>query len=165
MRLVEACLNGRDIKAARNLLHGLKGTAATLGYDHLADLTEALSGRLRTSPASGVSVTDVQSEINLIDDAIMSMAAALPLSRSPKSDTLHLPIDSIQLIKILQELDTLLGHSDTEAIDLLEKNEAVLRNVMGEKFKMFWDQIHSFDFQAAKEALHQFRREGRHILI
>ena len=165
MRLVEACLNGRDIKAARNLLHGLKGTAATLGYDHLADLTEALSGRLRTSPASGVSVTDVQSEINLIDDAIMSMAAALPLSRSPKSDTLHLPIDSIQLIKILQELDTLLDHSDTEAIDLLEKNEAVLRNVMGEKFKMFWDQIHSFDFQAAKEALHQFRREGRHLLI
>jgi CheY-like chemotaxis protein len=153
MAQLSACLAGGDLPTAQRLAHTLKGTGATLGIEHLAELAEHLQQMLRSDEQANQHRAEIQSAIAAIRGEFAALAAALP---APVANTMpnNAPVlDQATLGKILAELDALLAQSDTIALNVFQKNAPQLRIALGPRYEALAQQIMSFDFEAAQKTL------------
>jgi two-component system, sensor histidine kinase and response regulator len=146
-----ACLIENDPQAARRLAHSIKGTAATLGVERLAELAGGLEQRLRAE--QNIACIDIRTETEAINLEIADIKAALPERTVSAQHT----VDQETLTALLDELDTLLEQSDSAAIALLEENAATLQTSSAQPLAELARQIRQFDFSVARETLRIFR--------
>ena len=153
MTLLAASLADGNHATALNVAHKLKGAAAILGIDLLAELAGRLESVLRTNEAGSISCGDVTAEMAAINAELTSLAAVLPYPASRSVDPSL--TDTGRLRVVLDELDSLLAQSDTAAIALFEKHAALLRTV---QYNELEGQIRQFDFGSALETLRSLRQ-------
>lgn len=77
MTRLAGSLADHDQVTAQRLVHTLKGAAATLGFDHVADIAQRLEARIRADPDASVQGDGIRSELDAIRHAFTTLAAAL----------------------------------------------------------------------------------------
>jgi len=157
MARLAARLDEGERDAARRLAHSLKGTAATLGADHLAAMAATLESRLRASPEERIHAEDVRAEMDAIRLALTGLASVLPQPATDLPSELAAP-EREALRSVFDELDTLLAQNDTAAIALFDEHAASLRVALGAPCAELERRIKLFDFAAARARLRALRQ-------
>lgn len=157
MTLLAQNLDADDQATARLRAHTIKGTAATLGADHLAELAGNLEKILREERSTPLRSVDVRAETDAVSREISAIAAVLS-SASMTDEAVHgdegiAPADQEAVKKIVQELIVLLEQSDTAALGLFEAHAALLRNALGAEFDQVAQRIRQFDFAKVLQSL------------
>jgi len=150
IKLAEALDNGDQVGAER-IAHTIKGTAATLGADHLSEMARELEEKLHRQFTSPLRSDDIRTDMDNINQAFKALARAMPHKQVAAPDNTTFNPETVKIV--LHELDTLLAQCDTAAIKLLEGNAAMLAKALGSSFEKLSDQIKGFEFEKARETL------------
>ncbi|MFZ4539597.1 response regulator [Propionivibrio sp.] len=164
MARLAASLSAGDTATAHRLAHTLKGTGATLGVDHLAEVAARLEAMLRTSQTESLRVDDIRPEIEAINHEITVLSAALStlsIARPVQDDLAS--IDPATLKAVLDELEKLLGQGDAAAIVLFDEHAAELRTALGPPGEEIDREIKKFAFEDAREMLRTVRQASRKV--
>jgi PAS domain S-box-containing protein len=160
MTQMAACLAANDHVAARQLAHALKGVAATLGAERLAEMTAQLEGLLYPGKEAGPGDGDINAMVEAIRLELVSLGAALACLPAVTAKVAGPAPEAQALRQILEALDELLARSDTGAIELFVNHAAALRVALGSPGDELAWQIGRFDFVAARKTLRPFLVEG-----
>ena len=160
MTALTASLEAGDHDAALRIAHSLRGTAATLGADHVAAPAAELESMLRADPNGNIPADEVAPHMNAIRLEIAALGAALQSWEPALRSTGATLTDVSRLNAVLDDLDRLLGRGDTTAITLFEEHEASLRAVLGASAEETSRQIRHFDLTAAQDSLRRLRPLG-----
>ncbi|MBW6520856.1 MAG: response regulator [Desulfoarculaceae bacterium] len=156
-RITELLTTG-NFQASRDVAHGLKGVAATLGVTRIRDLAAQLENAFREEPQA--SETDPLLNALAREQALLNTAIlALPEDAgATKADfTKTAPADPVRLRQILTELEALLLENNGRASLLIRESTPLLRPVMGPHFNALSRQIETFNFEAALKTFHAVR--------
>ena len=152
MRSLAALLKEGDRAAAQMLAHSLKGAAATLGAEQLAERARRVESMLRASAEMPGEDDGMRGEMAAIDQEFVVLASVLPrLPEAPASDAVQL--DRKALKPVLDELDRCLAHGEITAISLLEEQAPLLQAAMGPDWDAFAQRVKQFEFDAASHML------------
>ncbi|MEB3167073.1 MAG: response regulator [Cyanobacteriota bacterium] len=143
---------------AERIVHTIKGVAANLGATALADAAACLDAEILRGPAPDALVQQFGHQLAL---AMTAIEAVLAQEQAPLPDSSttggsppppeHLSEDQRQLLSRLRQL---LTAADGEALDLLERNDAELRSILGQSgYNAFVASLQRFDFAAALHAV------------
>ena len=153
--LVTEHLAANNLAAARQVAHGLKGVAATLGAIRLSEQALQLEKCLHASGSADPDLIDAIA--NSMQDLQHALAVLPGSASSPQpeleSSALAAPMgveDLQQLTAIRAELKTQLDASNTRSLDLLAEHASLLRAWMGNDFERLQGAIEQFDFDAAQ---------------
>lgn len=157
MTHLAASLDAGDRATAQRMAHSLKGVAATLGAERLAEMAAHLEAILRKQQEVPLHSTDIRSEMDRFSDEMMILAAALPPepATSVTADVTAPGTDDVRVI--LDELDALLAQSNTSAVTLLDRHNTLLRATLGSQFNELARLIRQFNFEKAHEILLMLR--------
>ena len=155
-RIASGLANDKAI-TTRQLTHALKGTADTLGLDHLAAMTRQLEKLLQPSPPGRTNADDIKCAMEAIQLDFVSLAAALPTPPLPPPMINTSPPDADALRIMLNELDVLLAQNDTLATACLQEHAAALHAALGPRCDELARQIRQFQFESARETLRALR--------
>ncbi len=84
MILLAASLADGNHDKAKHLVHTLKGSAATMGIDHLTKMVTRLENMLETSQYKTIQNDNIHTEMDAISLELMAIASALPLTPTPE---------------------------------------------------------------------------------
>jgi PAS domain S-box-containing protein len=157
MTLLAAALAGGEPDTAQRLAHTLKGTGATLGADHLSALAGNLEMFLRSSSTGSLRAEQIRPELEAISDELATLAAALPSTAKALTSTSSTPSSQETLWAVLDELNTLVGESDTAALALFAEQATLLRSALGPPCAELERHLKKFDFDAAQKILRSLR--------
>jgi CheY-like chemotaxis protein len=148
--------------SAQRLTHSLKGAAATLGAQGLAEKAQRLEAALRAGQSSlGVDSPFVQ-DMEALHLEFMEIAAALPPpTADPAACTPGQPLavtDAATLESLRSELEARLDQGDFSAGALLREHADSFRTLLGANYETLSRQMERFDFQAALHLLRQRQR-------
>lgn len=149
------------------MVHTLKGTAATLGVERLAELAAQLEKILQKEQAEPLCCDDIRAEMDDVSREISALAAALPavpMVHEGGRQSGIAPADQEAALKLLQELRALLAQSDTAVLTLLDEHAVLLRSALGTEFEQLAGHIRKFEFDKAHDilqALPENQRGGR----
>ena len=154
VRLATSLADG-DHATAQGLVHSLKGSAATLGIDHLSAMARQLEDILRASQYETVRGDAIHTEMDAISHELSTIAAVLPTLSAEflVVSTNTTPPDQKTLRAVLNELDRLLAQNNTAAISLFETHAGMLGAALGSACKELGWQIKHFEFEKALETL------------
>jgi HPt (histidine-containing phosphotransfer) domain-containing protein len=157
-RLTEYLAAG-DQPTALRLAHSLKGAAATLGFDHLAEAAKRIEASLRASAEISHQMASLQVDMQTVSQQFMAIAAKLPHSATPEPSeaTDTPPPDAETLRTILDDLDSRLAQGDFTANQLFKDHAATLHAAFGAQAEMLAGQVRQFDFKSARETLCSLR--------
>ena len=143
-------------ESARLLVHNIKGTAATLGIEHLSTMAEKLEAVFRASRSEGIVVDDIRPEMEAIHVEFSELAALLP---PPVAATFAdvVPLEPMVLKSVLDQLNTMLVQNDYAAISLFEEHGPALCLALGAPGEELGRLIKRFSFDAALETLRALR--------
>ncbi len=156
MQRLRDSLAQRDHSTAARLVHTLKGTAATLGADSVMRLARDLEDWLKASPQGDLGADAASAQVAAVETALTALATALP-PRNPPPDARIAPRPAAVRV-LLDQLDALLAHSDTEAIALYGLNEQMLQAALGPRGAALQRQIRAFSFAMARATLQTLRQ-------
>ena len=156
MARLAACLAAGERLEARRLAHNLKGAAATLGAGRLADKAASLETILRTREDAALGDGDLRPSIDAVAAELAALAAAMPPAGAARAADAA-PVEGKTLERILDELDALLAHGDTAAIELFGDHAAELRAALGQPSEELARRVENFDFEAARAMLRTLR--------
>jgi CheY-like chemotaxis protein/HPt (histidine-containing phosphotransfer) domain-containing protein len=142
-----------DHANALRLAHTLRGTAATLGANHLASLARQLETQLSTLAAKATAGQPIGFDVEAISIELAALAAALPASLAPLPTTPVAPAWNLGMRTVLQDIDALLALSDTEAMSLFQLHHSELQASYGEACNELERQLRLFAFDAARQTL------------
>jgi len=159
MTLLADHLATGDQASAARLVHTLKGTASTLGAEHLAGAARQLEQALLAESAGAAGGDPLRCAVAAVGEQFAALAAALPAARPAQHASQSAQRSTDELRPLLDQLDTLLKQSDTAAIALYQQNTALLGAILGETRARFEGQIFGFDFAPAQQTLQGLRRD------
>lgn len=150
MTQLAACVNDGDQITAQRIAHSIKGAAASLGAEQLADMANRLEIILRQERPVPLNSSDLSAEITAVNQAFKLLSDALSTSPAALDSTAP---DPEFTKKILKQLEAMLAHNDTAAIALLEAHSAAIRAALGSSFDRLARQIRYFEFDQARQTL------------
>ncbi|QSA96545.1 PAS domain S-box protein [Methylococcus sp. EFPC2] len=136
--------------AARHLAHTLKGSAATLGVERLAEAAARLEAALRSAGAERPPRGLFDPDLDAIASELAALAGALPLTPTLPASV---PPDPEALRRALDELDLSLAQSDTAAVVIFHDSVAPLMDAQGWPGDELARRIYQFDFEGARAVL------------
>ncbi|MEW5789081.1 MAG: PAS domain S-box protein [Pseudomonadota bacterium] len=158
MDLLQQCLDEGDGQQARQVAHGLKGVAATLGYAAVADAAALLERQLASGEPDGHILLARSLEIRAGFITLQAaLDAALPHTPQVETEAPH-GVDGAHLESVLGELEALLAESNTQALNLCEEHAALLRAGLKTDWAALLRFINQFDFEAALDLARRHRR-------
>ena len=155
---ITASLTTGNFQEGRNLAHGLKGVAATMGATRIRALAAQLESALRAEQPAGETdplIKDLAQAQACLTTAIL----ALP-EEKPDSQDIAGP-DPVRLQQVLTELEELLTENNGRANLCLRESAPLLRAAFGAHFNELSQQIEEFNFDAALTTLHAVSRKPR----
>lgn len=151
---IAAALAAGDIPAVAHMAHTLKGTAGNIGARELharaGALEHACQGATQQAPEL---LAALQTELNLV-------LTALQASHSEQQENHEQAFDAARVASLMNELDALIADYDTDAVDILEQLEPMLKNGPHQtQLRQLAGYIDSYDFDAAAESLTRLKGE------
>jgi PAS domain S-box-containing protein len=154
-------LNTGNFPGSRDIAHGLKGVAATLGANRVRDLAALLETAFREEQPTSETETLLQTlarEQTLLNTAILALpedaGQGQPSVAGAKDGVEITQTDPVRLQQVLTELEELLTENNGRASLLIRDAAPLLRPAMGERFNELSQQIEGFNFEAALKTLH-----------
>lgn len=149
---IEIALDADDYDTAERLAHTLKGVAGNIGASELQAEADKLETVIREKqPRTNVNER-LATPVILLNELINALQASLPGEQTSQMVT---TIDSKQLKAVSQKLASLLTDFDSEAVDLLDANEALLKTAYTEHYRDIETAVRSFDFESAINTLNK----------
>ena len=118
--------------------HKIKGVAANLGAERIAELASELE-------KSAVDVADFQ----VLQEELQQLQAALPTP--PPAPQSGAASEAVELV--VAEMTRLLADGDADALSWLEQHEAELRSVLKDNYPAFLENVQQFRFDLALRQL------------
>ena len=159
MTQLAASLAAADLATAQRQAHTLKGAAGTLGANRLAEMARNLEDLLRASQDAPVRSDEIGTAMATIRQEFAILIAALPPPPAAQPPD-AVPPDPETVLKLLDELESLLVQSDTAAVSLLEGHAALLSAALGGRYENLAHQIKQFDFETAQQTVRELRQAG-----
>ncbi len=154
MAQLSASLNCGDHVTARRIAHTLKGSAATLGVNHVAKKAANLEKCiLAANPLECICSEEMQAEMDAIGLELAALKSILSSRSTSEQTTSVVPGDLEQLKALLKDLDFLLEQGDMGATSLFAEHSGQLRATFGSAMDDLDRQIKKFDFKAAQGTL------------
>lgn len=154
MAQLSACLDCGDHVTARRIAHTLKGSAATLGVNHVAKMAANLEKSiLAANPLECISSEEMQAEMDAIGLELAALHSVLSSRSASGRATNVVPVDLEHLRAVLRDLDLLLEQGDMTASSLYKEHSSALRATFGSALDNLERQIKDFDFRAAQGSL------------
>ena len=147
-----------DREEAILLAHSLKGVAANLGATAVKDGAEALETAIKAGVALKTLGPSIEKLDELLETLLARVAEALPPVPKWPASTGH-PTDWPALDAVLVRLDSLLDSGDIRCFDLCRAHEAEIHSVLGSLGDEILQSIEDFNFEKARAAVIQVRRE------
>ncbi len=144
---LQAAIAAGDQELAVRLAHSLKGAAATLGIDPLAEDARHIESALRALTDSTLNQADLATDMRAIGEEFTALANVL----AP-------PVAATLPTVMLDQLETHLQDRDAAAVILFKEQAAALRAALGPGCDALADQIRQFDFSAALDTLRSLRQ-------
>ena len=143
---VRDCLARQELEAAERAAHTLKGLAANMGANELADTAGAAENALRAEPVA----PDISRLLDHLESALTRVLAELREALPPEEDLNALTAqDLAQLQAVHARMLDLLSNDDPEACEIFEAHSARFAQVMGERHSALRDALDNFEFEAA----------------
>jgi two-component system sensor histidine kinase/response regulator len=152
---IASALVRNDTTEAIGLAHALKGAAATLGLNRVADLARQIEAGLQ---APGSTDFNVKAPLDTIQGDFTALAASLSpaaLESRPSLDA----VDLRQLNGTLNALEAALSCGDMTAADILKRDGAKLRAGLGAGYDLLAREVGEFEFERAQATLHALRHK------
>jgi signal transduction histidine kinase/CheY-like chemotaxis protein len=147
---LKAAIAADDHELAVRLAHSLKGAAATLGIDDLAENAKHIEFALRALTAGTLDQADLATDMREIGAEFTALANVLT---PPKAVTLP--------TVLLDQLEARLQDRDTTAVMLFREQTAPLRAALGPGCDALVEQIGQFDFSTALDTLRTLRQSAQ----
>jgi len=148
-----------DHAVAERLVHSLRGVAANLGADQIAQLAGALEQEARNgAPTARLQVlADTLAEplarlTHQLAEALDSAPGPAPVANAA---TAIVPQE--RWAEVARELAQLLDDGDAEASDFLHVHEATLRGMLAQRYDALQQAVRNFEFDAAAQLLRDAR--------
>jgi CheY-like chemotaxis protein len=169
LQLLSDWLEQGNHEAARHVVHALKGAAASLGAEQLAEAAGRIEARLRslatggrpgavTGSLAGARTTAAAgADVQALHRHVRALQAALapwPLQAAGPAQA----VDTAPAWAALPVLQTQLVQCDTAALQLVEEHLAGLRQLFGARADKLLQAVRAFDFEAARQALQTMRK-------
>jgi HPt (histidine-containing phosphotransfer) domain-containing protein len=154
MNTLRHCLETGDLDTARRVCHTLKGTGATLGLDHLAELAHGLSDKLKNlqdGARQGLDLHEEMAEVSKVFAVLTEVVKLNPMVTAANQARQH---DDVQA-RVLEEFAALLEQHNTEAIALFEGSSAVMHTTFGNRMPEVEQLIRGFCFSEVLALLRQ----------
>jgi hypothetical protein len=109
--------------------------------------------QLNALAAQATAGTPIEADLQAISIELAALAATLPASLAPAQATPAAPTSSSSAKSVLQNIDSLLALSDTEAMALFQQHHILLQAAFGEACNELEHQLRQFAFDAARQTL------------
>ncbi|MBU3990294.1 MAG: response regulator, partial [Gammaproteobacteria bacterium] len=147
------------LEDARNLAHGLKGAAGSLGLVHLQAAAAGLESALRQGVNAAVPLEPLFSALSqalqTLQAAVASLPAEIPIT---PQEALAKPAPA-EILSLLDRLESLLAADDTTVADLLVENRTMLRQAFAVQATALERQVDAFNYQAALATVRVLRAQ------
>ena len=150
---LKAAVAANDHELAVRLAHSLKGAAATLRIDNLAEEANHIELALRALTSSTLDQADLATDMTAISEELTALANVLTPLVAP---TLPTPPTAL-----LDQLSARLQDRDAAAAILFKEQTVLLRAALGPGCDALAEQIGQFDFSAAHATLHTLRQAAQ----
>jgi two-component system, sensor histidine kinase and response regulator len=145
-----------DLDAVRHTAHALKGVAGMLGVHRVHDIALALEKAVREGETGSV----LSSLLSTLTETLTGLVAALgPVIKKRHTEETEAAVDVSQAADTLDRLEALLAADSTQANELFEESEILLKTVLGDPIEQIARQICDFDYAEALETLRAVRKD------
>jgi len=154
-----------DLPGARQIAHGLKGVAATLGVNEVAAIATRLDAALKNVDSEMDIDADELQLSALIGEIAKAFSALNSVLEGMTVPEEVLPIDAATtadpaaIAAVINDLAQQIAASDTRAQALFQTDAALLRQALGQHYTTIAQQLAQFDFDAAAVTLQQARQD------
>lgn len=142
-------LKTNDTNLAVRLAHTLKGVAGNIGAFAIQEAALALEMNIQANKPSDEITKSITTIKKLMEALIEELETKLP----QETKVLAQSVDKKQLEIVCNKMSELLGEDDAEVVDLLRKNEALLKSAFPEEFKNLEANVNNFNFAEALNSL------------
>jgi len=144
-------LRHQRFEEGRNVAHGLKGVAATMGATRIQPLAARLETAFREQqPEGGISemIATLTQEQTTLAAAVLALPEEQPEPQEPARQ------DPVKVQEAMAELQSLLAEHNGRASLFVRESAPLLRGALGRHFDDLTRQISEFNFEAALKTLH-----------
>jgi HPt (histidine-containing phosphotransfer) domain-containing protein len=155
---LDAALADGDLRQAEHIVHTIKGVAANLGANGLADAASGLDVELKQGQCPAALqehfALQLQRTLEQLRQAFGAAGEAEESVLSPRGERI-----SQEQHLLLAELDGYLAAADGEALDMIEQRRADFTALLGsEGYGQLAGCMLGFDFAGARQLLERFAR-------
>jgi len=140
-------IDGNESNAAKDLLHTLKGSAATLGARRVAEISAALEAKLRSGDAIALD------ELNEAADEVRRSIEAY-LARGTTDTAVPAPVSGPKLHPIVRKMDEHLRANNLAAVACFDELKSLGAGRFGEPMRQLQASLDRLDFETARTHLH-----------
>lgn len=137
--------------------HSLKGVAATLGAEDMAERARRLEDIMRSVETVSSCREAIQAEIGMVDCAFANLVTAL--SGPATASAQRAPQEPADVRALLDTLQAQLAEGNYMVNELFRQHGDQLRSVLGSRHEEIAFRINQFDFLSAWECLREWRGE------
>nr|WP_315206605.1 response regulator [uncultured Albidiferax sp.] len=147
-------LAAADHPLAQRLAHTLRGVAASLGAQPVAEL----AGALEQGARDAASTAELQAQLDALAEPLLrltrQLADALNSLPSPQVVDVAVTDDPPERrAAVMQELERLLEDSDAQAADFLLAHHGTLHSMLAQRYDRLQQAVGNFEFEAALQLL------------
>ena len=144
---------------ARNLAHGLKGAAGSLGLVHLQAAAAGLETALRLGRDDAEQLDPLFAALRQALQQLQTAVAGLPAETAAPAHEPLVELAPAEILSLLERLESLLAADDITVADLLTDNRALLRLAFDVQAQLLERQVDAFSFQAALSTVRKLRTQ------
>ena len=138
-----------ELDKAELLAHNCKGVSATIGADAVAKAANALEQALRAKRSQ----EELQIALEALSEPLEALLAQLREKLPGEVETASTVVDVVELQRICQHLDALLGDFDAQAVPYFSSHAGLLRGAFANSFQPLEGAVKRFDFERAQVCL------------
>jgi CheY-like chemotaxis protein len=146
---LNAAMAAGDLDKAELLAHSCKGVSATIGADAVAQAANALEQALRAKRPQD----ELRLALEALSDPLEALLAQLREKLPSEVETAPIVVDVVELQRICQQLDALLGDFDAQAVPFFSSHADLLRGAFANSFQPLEGAVKCFDFERAQLCL------------
>jgi two-component system sensor histidine kinase/response regulator len=148
-----AALQRGDVGEARRAVHTLKGNAATVGAQALADAAELVEARLAEPEQALAQAEDLGRALAQLGVASQALIAQLTAALPAPAVVAEVAVDWPVARELAARLQALLADDDADAVELFQAHEPVLKAALGSHHTPLAHALNGYDLDQALRVL------------